>query len=274
MIVRLRLKEKLKVPVDAESISPDVFAGKSVEEIAELPLWKGNRKVPLKNIFEIEGPSGKVTNEVVIHIDGNLSKVQRIGSGMTDGEIVIAGDIGMHLGIEMEGGKITVEGNAGSWLGSSMKGGTIEVNKNAGDYIGAPYRGSTNGMRGGTITIHGNAGTEAGRYMKKGLIRIDGDVDQFVGIHLKKGAILVGGNADGRAGAFMTGGKIIICGHLKSLLPTFTIDSTKGKAKAEEEIIKEPFYLFIGDLAEHGSGKLYLAKRKNKHLEAHEKLLQ
>jgi len=274
MIVKLHLKKEIHVPVDAESISPDVFAGKLVEEIAELPLWKGNRKVPLKDVFGVEGPSGKVTNELVIHIDGNLSKVQRIGSGMTDGEIRIAGDVGMHLGVEMKGGKITVEGSVGSWLGSSMKGGTIEVNKDAGDYIGAPYRGSTEGMRGGTITIHGNAGTEAGRYMKKGLIRIDGDVDQFVGIRLKKGAILVRGNADGRAGAFMTGGKIIICGHLESLLPTFTIDSMKSKAKVEEEIIKEPFYLFIGDLAEHGRGKLYLAKNKNKHLEAHEKLLQ
>ena len=64
-----------------------------------------------------------MTNELVIHIDGNLSKVQRIGSGMTDGEIRIAGDVGMHLGVEMKGGKITVEGNVGSWLGSSMKGG-------------------------------------------------------------------------------------------------------------------------------------------------------
>ena len=274
MIVRLRLKEELRVPVDAEPVSPDVFAGKSLEEIGALPLWRGNRKILLRDIFELNGASGKVAGEVVIQIDGNLCKVNRIGSAMTDGEIAISGDVGMHLGIEMKGGKITVKGNASSWVGSSMTGGTLEVSQDVGDYIGAPYRGSTKGMRGGTIIVHGNAGTEVGRYMKKGFIRVDGDVGQFVGIHLKKGTLLVGGNADSRAGAFMTGGKLIICGHLESLLPTFSIDGVKSKAKVEGEIIKEPFYLFIGDLAEDGRGKLYVSKSKNKHLGTHEKLLQ
>ena len=71
----------------------------------------------------------------------------------------------------------------------------------------------------------------------------------------------------------MQGGKIILCNHVASILPTFTIDNIKSKAKAEGEEIKEPFYLFIGDLAEHGNGKLYVSKNKNEHLKGYEELL-
>ncbi len=71
----------------------------------------------------------------------------------------------------------------------------------------------------------------------------------------------------------MTGGKIVLCSHIPSILPTFTIDSIKSRAKAEGEEIKGPFYLFIGDLTEHGNGKLYVMKSKNEHLERYEELL-
>jgi formylmethanofuran dehydrogenase subunit C len=128
-------------------------------------------------------------------------------------------------------------------------------------------------MRGGKIIIHGNGGTEVGCYMRKGIIQIHGNVDQFVGIRMKKGTIIVQGKTKERPGAFMTGGKIILCNHVESVLPTFTIDSIKSKAKTEEESIEGPFYLFIGDLAEHGHGKLYVSKNRNNHLKPYEELL-
>jgi formylmethanofuran dehydrogenase subunit C len=72
----------------------------------------------------------------------------------------------------------------------------------------------------------------------------------------------------------MTGGKIIIGGFLESVLPSFTIDSIKGKAKiGENEVAEGSFYLFIGDLVEHGDGKLYVSKTKNPHLSHYEKYL-
>jgi formylmethanofuran dehydrogenase subunit C len=274
MVVKLRLRKELRVPVDGKPITPDVFVGKSIEEITQLRLWEGNRKILLSNLFAIEGSTNGNLDGTIIHLEGNLSKINRIGFGMTGGEILIDGDTGMHLGSEMKGGKITVRGNASSWLGASMKGGTIEVRGNAGDYVGAPYRGSDKGMNGGTILIHGNAGTEVGNYMRNGFIQIDGDVKQFVGIHQKKGIIFVGGDAESRAGAFMTGGKIIVRGHLESLLPTFTIDSIKKKAKTENKVIQEPFFLFLGDLAEHGNGKLYVSINKNEQLKERKKFLE
>jgi formylmethanofuran dehydrogenase subunit C len=193
---------------------------------------------------------------------------------MGSGEIIINGDVGMHLGEEMKDGRITVHGNVGGWAGAMMKGGTIEIHGNAGDYLGAPYRGSSEGMRGGKIIVHGNAGVEAGAHLRKGTMKICGSTGQFVGFRMCGGTVYVQKDCEGRAGACMTDGKIIVGGSLESLLPTFTIDNVKAKVKIEdEEAVEGPFYVFLGDLAENGNGKLYVSKQKNPHLSYCERFL-
>lgn len=269
----LRLKRELRVPVDAGNVSSDTLAAKSLEEIAKLELWEGNRRCLLCDVFEVEGKSGRGPDETSVCLVGDLSKVRRIGSGMTGGEVTVKGNVGMHAGEEMEGGKLVVNGDAGSWLGTAMKGGMIEVEGNVGDYIGGIHRGDNRGMQGGTILVRGNAGVDVGSHMRGGLIRVSGNAGQFAGIHMKEGTIVVRGNVDGRAGACMTGGKIVLCGYVSSVLPTFTIDDVKEKVKAEGEELAGPFYVFVGDLAEHGSGKLYVATGVNVHLKSYETLL-
>lgn len=262
-----------KVPVEAQCISPDVFAGKNLDEIAKLPLWEGNKQRTLGELFEIEGePSDKPEN-LSIHVHGEVQKVTRIGSGMSAGEVIVSRDVGVHLGEEMKGGKISVGGDADSWLGAMMKGGTIEVKGSAGDYIGAAYRGSVKGMHGGTIIIHGNAGNELGCFMRKGLIKVFGSTAQFAGMHMRDGTILIMGDSDGRAGAEMIGGKIVIKGKMAEVLPTFSIDSIKTKVKVNGDEVAGPFYLFVGDQAENGEGKLYLAQSSNSHLKFYEQYL-
>jgi formylmethanofuran dehydrogenase subunit C len=72
----------------------------------------------------------------------------------------------------------------------------------------------------------------------------------------------------------MIDGKVIIGGAVESILPTFSIDSVKLKVKIQEdETAQGPFYVFLGDLAENGKGKLYVLKDKNPHLSHYEKLL-
>jgi formylmethanofuran dehydrogenase subunit C len=193
---------------------------------------------------------------------------------MKSGEITINGDAGMHLGEEMKGGKITVHGNVEAWAGSMMSSGTIEIHGNAGDYLAAPYRGSTKGMHDGKITVYGNVGNEAGASMKRGVIRVYGNAGQFTGFRMRDGTICVQNNCEARAGACMIEGKIVVGGCLQSVLPSFTIDSLKPRVKIEEnEGIEGPFYVFLGDLTEHGNGKLYVSKAKNPHLSHYEKLL-
>jgi len=272
MLITLYPKYSFTVPVEAECINPDLFAEKSVKEIARLQVWEGNQKRTLAELFKISHKDDS-PEKVTIKVCGNVGKVRRIGTKMSTGEIIIESDSGMHLGEEMKGGIITVSGNADSWTGSMMRNGTIEIKGNAGDYIGAPYRGSTQGMSGGMIIIHGNAGNEVGCYMRNGLIKINGNVGQFAGIHMKNGTIYVKGDSEGRAGAQMLEGKIAISGHIPSVLPTFTIDTISPSTKINGEKIEGPFYRFIGDLAENGNGKLFVSKAKNPHLSMFEEYL-
>jgi len=261
------------VPLEAECITPDNFAGKSINEISALRAWEGNKKRFLGELFEIKGEINTEAEKVSIQIFGDASRVRRIGAGMSAGEIIVDGSVGMHLGEEMKGGAITVNGDAGSWMGSMMGGGTIEIKGNVDDYVGAPYRGSTKGMRGGTIIVHGNAGNEVGCFMRKGLIKIYGNFGQFAGIHMRNGTILVQGNSEGRAGAEMLGGKIVICGSIPSILPSFTIDDIRPSVKVNGEKVAGPFYMFIGDLADGGNGKLFVSQIRNPHLNVYERYL-
>ncbi len=274
-MITLYPKKEFKFPIIADCINPDVFQGKRCEEIVQLGVWEGNKQKRLDELFKIEetrteNPSEKES----ITIKGDVSKVRRIGACMKGGEITIHGNVGMHLGEEMKGGKIIVHGNASGWAGSMMKGGTIEIQGNAGDYLGAPYRGCNEGMHGGKIVVYGRVGNEAGAHMKKGVIKIYGNVGQFAGFRMRDGTIYIEKDSEGRAGACMTNGKIIVGGFLESFLPTFTIDSIKGKVKVEEgETAQGPFYLFFGDLTENGNGKLYVSKAKNPHLSHYERFL-
>jgi len=272
-VITLYPKRLFKVPVEAECISPDVFAEKSAKEIAALQVWEGNRNRTLSDLFKIKHDAVSSSEKFTIRICGDVSKVRKIGAKMSMGNIIVEGDSGMHLGEEMDGGVITVTGNVDSWTGSMMKKGTIEVKGNAGDYIGASYRGSTQGMSGGKIIIHGDAGYEVGCFMRKGLIKVYGDVGRFAGIHMRNGTIFIKGKSEGRTGAQMINGKIVVCGHISSVLPTFTIDDIRPKVKVDGEKVEGPFYRFIGDLADGGNGKLFVFKTKNPHLSFYEEYL-
>lgn len=243
-------KYPFKIPIYAECISPNVFAGKSMKEVSGLQIWEGNKQRCLADVFNVQGQSSDEPEETVIQLSGNLSKVRMIGAKMAAGKIVLEGNVGLRLGEGMKGGEIIVKGDADSWVGCMMEGGTIEVTGSAGDYIGSSYRGSTEGMKGGVVIVHGNAGNEAGCHMRGGLIKIGGDIKDFAGVHMSDGTIVVHGDCSGRPGAGMLNGKVIICGYVPSILPTFTIDSIRPNVKANGEKIEGPFYRFIGDIAD------------------------
>jgi formylmethanofuran dehydrogenase subunit C len=258
------------VPIQAPCITPENFAGKTPAEIAQFPITEGNRNVTLGDLFKIEESPEATPN---ITLNGDFSKVKRIGQAMKSGEIVINGNAGMHTGERMAGGKITINGNAGGWTGSEMKKGTIEIHGDAGDYTASPYRGNDLGMKGGLITIDGNVGTDVGCYLKGGIIKIKGSAGRFLGYHMSEGAIYIEKDTDVRAGACMTGGKIVIAGKME-ILPSFTIDSVKPKVKVDAETsVAGPFYVFLGDLSEHGTGKIFASKVNNPAFKFYEKYL-
>ena len=269
MIILTALRT-FEVPIQAPCITPENFADKSIKEIAELPVTEGNRNVTLGDLFKIEQNTTETPN---ITIKGDCSKVKRVGQGMKSGEILIEGNIGMHTGEKMGGGKITINGNTGGWTGSEMTKGTIEIHGDSGDYTASPYRGNDLGMKGGLITVDGNVGTDVGCYLKGGIIKIKGSAGRFLGFHMSDGAIYVEKDCDVRAGALMNGGKIVVGGKME-VLPSFTIDSIKPKVKVDDTTsVPGPFYVFLGDLSEHGKGKIFANKAANPEMKFYEKYL-
>ena len=217
--VTLRLKEPTTIPIEADSICPDQFVGRSQAKIEALPAFYGRRKVTLGDLFTVEGEDSDQ-----ILVEGDLRHVKKIGQRMTRGRITVRGDVGLHLGAYMRGGEIVVEGNAGDWAGAHMQGGRIWIKGNAGHLLGAAYRGEKRGMNRGVIVVEGNAGQEIGAQMRRGLIVVLGNVGDFAGAKMIAGSIFVFGRLGARAGAGMKRGTIVAFGDHGELLPTFRYD--------------------------------------------------
>jgi formylmethanofuran dehydrogenase subunit C len=265
--VILRLKEPLVgVPLEAESISPELFVDRSREEIEALPVAFGNEARRLGDFFHVEGERSDE-----IEIQGSIPRVKWVGSRMSRGRIVVHGDVGMHAGSSMRGGEIVIDGNADHFLGVEMEGGLIRVKGDAGHRTGAAYRGSKFGMRGGVILVDGNVGHEVGAYMRRGLIVIRGNADDFLGGMMAAGTICIFGQAGLRTGGGMKKGTIVSMRPVE-LLPTFGYDCTyapvfvrvlfKGLTRLGVEVPAEQangaFRRYHGDLAETGSGEILI----------------
>jgi formylmethanofuran dehydrogenase subunit C len=211
----LTLRERPTVPLEAECVSPDVFAGLTLDAVRGLTMYHGKRVVRLDDFFTVDGEPGDA-----IEVRGDLTKVKWLGKGMTRGSLKITGNVGMHLGAYMAGGRIDLTGNATDWVGGEMSGGTIHVRGNVGGQVGSAYRGSASGMSGGTVLIEGSAGIEIGMRMKKGLIAVKGKVRDFAGLQMKGGTIVLMSGAELRTGAWMQRGTIISLAPVR-LMPTF-----------------------------------------------------
>lgn len=260
------------IPIEAEIISPDIFAGKTLQEIRELEIYYGNTVYPMKEYIHTQGKVANNPSEQMIVIDGDARHIKHIGEKMTAGRIVIQGDAGMHTGAQMKGGDITVTGNVGDWCGVEMKGGLIRVLGNAANLVGAAYRGSPEGMTGGCILVNGNAGTEVGSFMRRGMIVIKGDTGSFTGVHMNGGEIIILGKAGIRVGAQAKGnGGFIACfGGVEELLPTYRYDTTFNptfmrlylKQLSETlgidttSYIDKPMRRYRGDLAVGGNSEI------------------
>jgi formylmethanofuran dehydrogenase subunit C len=262
----LRLREPVTLPVEAEAISPDRFAGLAEEEVAALPVLRGRRWLRLDDLFQVHGAGSEQ-----ITVEGDLQHVKRIGQGMSRGRITVHGDAGMHLGAGMIGGEIEVHGDVAAWAGVEMEGGHLRVHGDAGPQLGGVYPGEARGMRGGSILVDGDAGPRAGERMRRGLIAIGGSAGEFAGARLIAGSILVRGRLGPRPGAGMKRGTIVALGGLaEGLLPTFAYDCTyrpdflrlylgwlQGRGFPVQAAQMEGFYRrYSGDINTVGKGEI------------------
>lgn len=263
--VILRPKGSIDIMVEAEVINPDIFAGKTENEIGQLIVWQGAKQLPLSEFFDVKGNSGSSAAETKIVIEGDVPRVKHIGHGMNAGEIVIEGSAGMHVGSEMTGGSILVKGNAGSWAGMEMKGGILHITGNTGDHAGCAYRGSWRGMNGGKIIIDGNARSQLGGGMNGGEIRVGGNVENFAGIRMNSGLIVVNGDAIRGVGAQMAGGTFVVRGRIKQFSPGFEYAGTEKNPKVGETVLSGEFMKFAGDyvVSKTPKGILFASKEAN-----------
>ena len=90
-VTLLQMHTLPEVPLEAEVINPASFASLSQSGVERLNVMHGNVKAKLGDFFKVIGKGGSE-----IHIEGDASNVKLIGAGMSEGKIIIDGDVGIH----------------------------------------------------------------------------------------------------------------------------------------------------------------------------------
>ncbi|TFG23727.1 MAG: formylmethanofuran dehydrogenase subunit C [Promethearchaeota archaeon] len=266
--IKLKLKKTPDFPLEAESITTNNFAGKTLAEIKKLPLYHSKELVTIGDFFSASGKGDDDPKNIKIIIDGDLSKVKRIGEMMNGGEIIINGNVGMHVANHMKSGKITVNGNADDWAGAMLEGGELEINGDAGHYVGAAYRGYWQGMKNGIIKVKGKVGIESMLWAKsskpanKWPTLYCGSASSFLGIHNHGATIVVEGDVDRCIGADQSRGTIVIKGKINRILPSFKKMGEVNEIELPNgDKITGKFVEYSGDhsVSKETAGRLYVA---------------
>lgn len=267
MPLRLVYRAAAGEPVELDGILPSMLRGLPLAQIERLPVWVGNRQMPLGELFVA---TGEADDQLVI--EGDLRCVDGIGRNLAQGSMQVLGAAGHHLGAAMTGGEIRVEGSVGDWAGAEMRGGHIQIAGSAGDYLGGAYHGSTSGMAGGTILVGGHAGDQTARTMRRGLIAVGGHVGTLAALDMVAGSLLVFGDCGARPAAGMRRGTLAVFGRAPELLPSFRPGSMgqfqflqlylrhlqKLGAAAASELLGAQFRIHHGDMLNGGRGEVLL----------------
>lgn len=263
--VTLTIKNAPTLMLEAEAISPDGLAGKTLDQIRALPVHMGREEYTIGDYFDVAGAPGATATETKVIVKGDLSRVKYLGTKMSAGEMVIEGSADMYVGAWMSGGKLTAKGNVDGFAGTGMKGGELLIEGNAGNYLGSAYRGDWRGMQAGTIRVKGNVGSDTGYFMNGGTIIVEGNADVHVGTHAEGGTIIIKGNAKSRLGGQMVEGTIMLLGTVDVMMPGFKYI---GDEEVDVDGQKALMSAYIGDLGERHRkrkgntiyGKLYIKK--------------
>jgi formylmethanofuran dehydrogenase subunit C len=250
--------------VDLSQLIPEQLSGKSVREIALLPINTTRAALTVGDLFQLrEGDRREVVFE------GGAERMDRLGAGMSVGSIHVDGEVGVEAGRLMAGGTLHIEGSAGPFTGSGMRGGKLTVGRNAGERLGGPLAGETEGMTGGVIHVLGDAGPRAGDRMRRGFVLIEGSAGECAGSRMIAGTIAIGGKAASLPGYLMNRGTILIAGGVERLAPTFLdcgvfelvaarllATYVAGVSEMLGDAFRAPLHRYAGDLAALGKGEI------------------
>ena len=277
----LTLKKEPDSRLDLSKITPENLYELSDLEISNLSVFDGNSKINFGDFFRVkrlrhEYPVGipkkihKNLRGPSLIFEGDLKRVDSIGSQMMQGKIFIESDVGDFLGFSLSGGCIQVQGSTGIHTGCGMSGGVIEVSGDVGDFGASALPGKLQGVTGGTFIINGNVGNNFGNAMRRGLAIILGNAGKYLGSKMVAGTMVIVGKTGEHCGFGMKRGTIIFADH-KPHIPSTFVDANydfnsywglissdlKEYNKSFDEIFKKNFLRVSGDLAFGGKGEWF-----------------
>jgi formylmethanofuran dehydrogenase subunit C len=245
--ITARLKSPLRQRADFSEVLAGSWTQSPAGTLAQRPVYlEGNGKTQLGELFTIEGrPSGRILFE------GDLSRGDGIGAGLSEGQVTIQGDAGAEVGLAMSGGALVVEGDAG-------------------DRAGAAPLGFKRGMSGGELIVRGSAGIEAGAHMRRGLLAIGKSAAARTGLSMIAGNVVVFGAAGPDTGLWSKRGSVVALAditppatyayactyhpvHLRLLLRR--LQAGFG-FKIQRRYLTGLYRRYSGDMAELGKGEI------------------
>ena len=252
---RLTLKQAPLLRVDLRGITPAACAGFNASQIERLTVTHGNQTLPLAELFSV-AQADAATDELVLQ--GDCSRIDRIGWQMAAGSIVIEGHAGDYAGACMSGGSVLVRGSAGALAACEMAGGVLTIEGNVGDFSASTLPGSMDGMRGGTFIVKGHAGARFADRMRRGSALVFGNAGDFLASRMVAGTVAVGGTAGAHVGYGMRRGSVVLAGAAPQIASTFV------PALVDAAVF---WQLLARDLARHGGPFASLpARRVTRHL--------
>jgi formylmethanofuran dehydrogenase subunit C len=239
----LTLRQTPEQRLDMSPLVPHRLAGKTAAEIARIELQTTRVRVTVGDIFRLRmGDAGQ------IQIENACERLDCIGHDMTDGEIVVQGDVGIQAGRMMRGGRVS----------------------NAGDRLGGPLAGEMTGMRGGIVIIRGHAGERAGDRLRRGTILVEGGAGRYAGCRMIAGTLAVRRKVGPLPGYLMRRGTLILGEGAGALSPTFVDCGTHDLVALRimalfvetysprlASVLRQTRRRFAGDMAVSGKGEIF-----------------
>jgi formylmethanofuran dehydrogenase subunit C len=160
-----RLRAPLPGRADLGEILSTAWAMLGAAELARRPITVERQGVlTVGDLFDVGGePNGR------IRFEGDLRQADRLGARLSEGEVVVEGNVGSEAGLGMTGGELIVRGSAGGQAGARMRRGLVAIVGDTGSYAGA-------GMIAGTVIVFGGIGAAAGLWSKRGSLVALGSV--------------------------------------------------------------------------------------------------
>jgi formylmethanofuran dehydrogenase subunit C len=216
----LVLRRPPTLRIDARALLPSLLCTTAPDDVLRLPLPHGRDDVPLGEWFDLVSQAHDDAAPL-LRLEGDLSRFDCIGAGLTAGTIEVHGPVGDSAGIGMAGGSLRIHGSARDLAGCAMGGGLLEVLGEVGDFAAGALPGAIDGMTGGTLVVHGRAGDRLADRMRRGTVVVHGDAGDFVASRMVAGTIALGGRCGAHVGWGMRRGSLVFAGAAPQPASTF-----------------------------------------------------